>query len=470
MFKFEPSDTAEAPVISGFLEGDAGRLPVNVTFASRLSLYVAFASGPTPADLSVFNKLVLALKGGEVDLSSCRFHLEYTLRGYAGRLVFLEEVYDCHALVYEQKYVDLKNFFRNVALVLAQKEGIESEFKEYTLQVLYDLAVYKRFFNEQDRVLANEPAHVAEAAQASLLAGEGREFFHFMDELVVRRLGEVVHGFDRERHERHGYYLRRQVWELILASEFLKRTNLKPRGYSGDAETMEMLYENRFVGRYVFNKLLHKFPIEQPAAQAVRNRRKLIPELMRSVIARFRQGDAPFRFFSVAAGPACELQDVYLGPEDFELLECSLLDQDPHALQRARATIERIEAARDQRIRYKTYTDSVRTMLRDRSLSERLGRYHFIYSMGLFDYLTLPVARAILGRLYGLLVPGGAMVIGNYHVANPSRYYMEYWADWVLHYRTEADCLELASTLPGAKASITFEPTRSQMFMLVEKT
>ena len=45
--------------------------------------------------------------------------------------------------------------------------------------------------------------------------------------------------------------------------------------------------------------------------------------------------------------------------------------------------------------------------------------------MGLFDYLTTPVARATLSRLFELVLPGGALLVGNYHVANRSRTYMD---------------------------------------------
>ena len=59
--------------------------------------------------------------------------------------------------------------------------------------------------------------------------------------------------------------------------------------------------------------------------------------------------------------------------------------------------------------------------------------------------------------------------MGNFHVANPTRTYMEYWMDWVLLYRSEAEMLELASELPGAHASVVFEDTGSQMFLCVRR-
>jgi extracellular factor (EF) 3-hydroxypalmitic acid methyl ester biosynthesis protein len=89
--------------------------------------------------------------------------------------------------------------------------------------------------------------------------------------------------------------------------------------------------------------------------------------------------------------------------------------------------------------------------------------------MGMFDYLTPPVAKALLQKLYDLLQPRGAIVVGNYHASNPSRYYMAYWLDWVLYYRTEAEMLELTAPLAGAKSSILFDESGSQMFLKVER-
>jgi extracellular factor (EF) 3-hydroxypalmitic acid methyl ester biosynthesis protein len=456
--------------LPGTLELDGESLGVEVGYASRISLYVSF-QGETPPDQTTFQKLKFTLDGINVELSTCLLHVEYTRIGYSGRLIFLEDVYDCRALLFERKVVNLKGFFQKLPLVIAQKGAVRPEFKDYVSDTLYDLAVWKRFFNEQDRIFANEPIYVADVAQQALLRTEGREFFRFFDG-TLEKLAQLVHHYTKEEHERHGYYLRRHAWEFILGSEFLKRTNLKPRGYVGDAEMMVMTYENQFVGNYVFNRLMHKHPLETPAAQAVRNRRRWIPQVLRATRARFHDGLGPggFRILSVACGPAWELQDVFAGPEDFESYHVSLLDQDTHALESARTGIRKVEAARDARIRVRYINDSVRTMLRKGDLTERLGgKYHFIYSLGLFDYLTPPVARVVLRKLFQLLVPGGSVVVGNYHVQNPTRHYMEYWMDWVLYHRTEAELSGLAEGLEGANMTLSFEETKCQMFLQLDR-
>ena len=111
----------------------------------------------------------------------------------------------------------------------------------------------------------------------------------------------------------------------------------------------------------------------------------------------------------------------------------------------------------------------MRTTLRGKSLTERWGTFHCIYSMGLFDYLTPPVARVVTRRLYDLLEPGGEVSIGNYHVGNPTRYYMEYWLDWVLYYRTEEEMMQLAADLEGVDADLFRDDSGVQMFLRLRK-
>src|SRR5207237_10844509 len=104
-------------------------------------------------------------------------------------------------------------------------------------------------------------------------------------------------------HEQHGFYFRKMMRDFIISSDILARTNSKPRGYAGDSEVMRIIYENEFRGPSVFAQFMHKYPIELAAAQAVRNRRRLVGEWVRERVAK-HTGPQPMRILSVACGPA----------------------------------------------------------------------------------------------------------------------------------------------------------------------
>lgn len=456
---------AAEPRLAGRVEHEGRPLALMVTCASRLSLAVEFAGGVRVPDGTVFHALELETNGRPVRLGRCRFAALGGERRHQGRLLFLDDVYDCRSLVHEARFTDLRGFFRNLPLVIAQRERVRLEFERWVAALLYDLAVHRRFFDEQDRIIDEEPHDVAAAARAALLAGEGGRFLAFLDQ-KDRELDELVSGYTKEEHERHGFYLRRMAWHFIVGSEIHRRTNLKPRGYAGDAEMMRLIYENQPAGHHAFNRLLHKHAVSKPSAEAVRARRGLVAGVLREVDARFGH-PTPFRFLSVASGPAWELRDVFLSRADARRLECVLLDQDAQALEAARASVTALEAEHGP-IHATAVNESVRTMLRDRGLRDRLGRFQYVYSMGLFDYLTPPVAHAVLSRLYDLVAPGGSLVAGNFHVANRSRVYMDYWMDWPLYYRTEEAFRAVADGLE-ADVSVTYDPTGCQMFLRLDR-
>lgn len=468
-FRFRESERAPERRLSGRVELAGRTLPVSVAAASRLSLRVAFASGAGVADGTLLEGVSLEAPSGPVHLGACRFVADPYPGGFAGRLVFTRDVYDCRSLVEEGRFVDPRGAFSNLPLVLSQREQVRPEFREWVADLVYDLAVYKRFFDDQDRLIEAEPLDVRDAARSAVIETEGARFRAYLrrkDEELFR----LVRGYTKEEHERHGFYFRRMAWQFILGSEMHRRTNLKPRGYAGDAEMMRLLYENRHVGHFVFNRLLHKHAVEMPAADAVRNRLRLIPRVFREVESRFdRTGRGErLRFLSVASGPAWELRDLFAGPEDAARFHCVLLDQDTEAIRAARRSVQELERERGLSLSVQYLEDSVRTMLRDRHLVGRLGRFQFIYSMGLFDYLTPPVARAVLARLHALLVPGGTLLVGNYHLQNVSRFYMDYWCDWPLYYRTEESFLALAEGLAASSVQVTFDDSGCQMFLRME--
>jgi extracellular factor (EF) 3-hydroxypalmitic acid methyl ester biosynthesis protein len=467
-----PAAPAAPSHLSGHAIREGTRVPVTVGPASRISLCVAFPAGAELPDQTALDRLELVLPDrGVVEFSACRFIAEPGREGWAGRLVFLQDVYDFELLFSRGTVTNLRAFFGNVPLVLEQKAAVKPAFKDFVADAVYDFSVQKRFFDEQDRILGGEPPHVAQAAREAILASEGPKFFAFVDDHLAR-LEAITRDYSREDHERHAYYLRRMVWPYILGAAIMKRTNLKPRGYSGDAEIMRMIYENRYEGRYLFNQLLHKHAVGHTGGEAVRSRRRMITRVMREeVLERFpRAGPYGFRILSVACGPAWELRDLLLTTDDVERFHCALLDQDTEALELAGEGIRRIEEARGVRVSVEEVVESVRTMLRIRDLPARLGRFHFVYSMGLFDYLTTPVARAVLARLWELVLPGGTLLVGNFHTRSPSRTYMDYWCDWSLCYRTEEEFLALAAGLPNAAVTLSYEETGTQMFMRLERT
>ncbi len=341
--------------------------------------------------------------------------------------------------------------------------------RAHTARVVRDLERYLAHFDRIDAEAASLEPDQGERMRALSMEQHGPEMLATID-LHLAALETVDGRLAPESRVAARSYFRERVWKYLQRSEFHARTVLKPRGYAGDSVLMQWIYDAERVGDSTFGMLLHGHVVGVEAAQAVRNRRrKIAAEVRSSSAALTGRMSRPFEILSVACGPAWELRDLFQQREDAARYSLTLLDQDPQALSEARSAVEGAARAIDGEIHARYLCESVKTKRTAAELAEVWGRFDFIYSMGLFDYLTEKTAKGLLSTLYGQLQPGGRMIIGNYHVGCATRLYLDYWMDWPLVYRTESQLFALAGGLPSARTNISFETTRSQMYLEISK-
>ena len=455
---------AGRPTISCRLKRAGGVIGAAVVSTRPNSLVVRFDEArDVPNDGTTFSEVSLDLGADEISLGSCRFERD---GAPAGRLIFNDRVYDFSGLLPLRRISDLRQRVEKLPLAWNRRTAIGAEFREFVADLLFDLQVYRAVFDELDAQLAGESPRSRAELQALAREQEYPRFRAWFRQRLSE-LERLAAPLGRARSEQHGFYFRKQLRDFIQCSELLARTNAKPRGYAGDSEVMRLIYENAFRGPTIFSQFMHRYPLELAAAQAVRNRRRLVADWMRER-ALARAPGSPLRVLSVACGPAEELQEVVQSPQDAARIQFTLLDQDPQALEEARQLIGRIERSKGVALRADYVCASVRTMQQER-VPGIAGPYDFVYSMGLFDYLTETTAAAILSWMYGGLSRGGDLIIGNFHPRNPSRTFMEYWADWTLWYRSESELMRLADALRGARAVVSSEESGCQLFLHVTR-
>ena len=324
-------------------------------------------------------------------------------------------------------------------------------------------------FDELDREYHNEPENKKTRIQNTIIKSKGEIFKTFLQN-QAKELTRLVAEFNQKEHQVHGDYFRKQLQEFVFGYPLGARSLLKPRGHAGDSELMRMIYFNDHQGDTTFSKLLHKHAVEHRASQSVRNRIALIARMINDFQPRSNGlPEDRLKILSVGCGPAFELRNIYRyskNPNEFHFF---LFDQDPAALRDAADTVSWVEQKLGIRPTVDYIRGSVRTMLFSRRFKEKKGQFHFIYIMGLLDYLSSRVGKAVLGRLYRLLKPGGELVAGNFHVSNQSRHNMEYWGDWLLIHRTEADFRNMFENDGTGRVSVFYEDTGNQMFLHIQK-
>jgi hypothetical protein len=261
---------------------------------------------------------------------------------------------------------------------------------------------------------------------------------------------------------------RRVLHPLFLQAPMMERAFRKPLGYAGDYEMMNMAYRDAPEGDTAIGRGLHEWVVGLRPCRAIRNRRGWVLDRLAEHAAE-HAGD--YRVTSVACGPAQEVQDLARSRALDGRLVVTCLDQDREALAYAEAAVTRARAESGAQLRASFEPESVKKILGSRG--KRGGarpEQHFIYSMGLYDYLPQRVGIVLTRALYERLAPGGRLVVGNFVPCEATRFVMETVTDWPLIYRNSFETRGLADGLPNdAQVSFATEPTGLNGFLIVDR-
>src|SRR5439155_287460 len=285
----------------------------------------------------------------------------------------------------------------------ADYSHISPAFKAWVADLRAELDAVARFLRHEEQALAAEDRATREQAR--------REFLNvivpdLIDRVAAARetLGGLVSELSEQQHAEYRAYCSASLGGFLMQAPFVRRALEKPLGYAGDYEMMNMLYRDPAEGETLLGRAINVCFIEEPAAQANKNRIDYIGSLIRKTLAEHPLGRV--RVASIGCGPAREIQALLeTSPELGPRLEVALVDQEERAIAHCEQTLAPLAARSGARIHF--IREGIRNFLSKDDLSRRLGRCELIYSAGLFDYLDDRVFRRILGVLHGALIPRG---------------------------------------------------------------
>jgi extracellular factor (EF) 3-hydroxypalmitic acid methyl ester biosynthesis protein len=215
----------------------------------------------------------------------------------------------------------------------------------------------------------------------------------------------------------------------LMEDPYMRGAFEKPRGYAGDAETLDFVYGYRSAGPDTtpLGRALLTVSSDVPVARAVRARSAHIAEL----IAQFTEGVPHPVVVSIACGHMRELHALRVLTPGIQFIG---IDQDPQTIQE----LSRIHA----QLPVQAVEASVRDILRG---SLHIPAADLVYATGLYDYLDDGVAVVLTRILAAHLRPQGILLIANLTPANDEIACMEAMWDWWMVYRG-LDAMELLAT------------------------
>lgn len=317
---------------------------------------------------------------------------------------------------------------------------IDEKFRSMTYQLKHLVDILETKINVLENELSgidSKSNYEQEQIIATLLSQALSTSFN----AYYQKMENIFVGKDENFQKIHFEFFRNILGEKLYKAPYANRTYMKPKGYAGDYEMMNIMYSSQVMGTSLFAKCLHKYFIDEPASVAVKNREQYLRRKITSEYTRCIENNKIFKLISIASGPAMEIQNLLNNDNiDFSKIEINLLDQDLDALKHAQFKIVSIAKKLNKKINLKLHNLAIKNVIA-RGLPT--NNYDLIYSAGLFDYFTDPVASYAAEKLYSCLNQDGLAIIGNFGVNNPNRFGMDLVLDWNLIYRSEADLEKL---------------------------
>ncbi len=261
-------------------------------------------------------------------------------------------------------------------------------------------------------------------------------------------------------------FAREHVGTLVYDAPFANRAYNKPRGYAGDYEMMNHLYRDEVVGKTLFDQCMHRYLIDEPAALAVKNRGAYLAQKINDLFENTSQKQS-LKILSIASGPAMEQQLFLQNNKNYygRNAEFTCLDQDEESLKHAQRQLLSMERFLQSGFNFKFNNMAIKNVIANGCPEDN---YDLIYSAGLFDYFTEPVAQLAAKKMLEAVKPGGKVIIGNFSKDNPTVPLMELILDWHLIYRSNNDLLRMFDGL-GSKIWVEKEPLGINLFVVIQK-
>jgi extracellular factor (EF) 3-hydroxypalmitic acid methyl ester biosynthesis protein len=366
----------------------------------------------------------------------------------------------------------LKGAFQDFFKSWQSSYKIVPVFKLLAIDVQTMLTDYRLWLDQVEVGVRASPSADRIQLEQEIAENLESEMFPPLD-VLFEKYEQVATQIDPETLPAHQHFIRRATHPLVLNSPFAFRCVTKPLGYAGDYEVVNMILSDAHQGGTLFAKILNRWFIKQPPAEAHRNRIDYLVEKLYQESARALSNYQRFRVYNLGCGPAVEIQRFLKNYPISDKVDFELIDFNEETLVHAQSKLREMAASHGRRTSMDFHKKSVAQILKARGKSTVISpdmQYDFIYCAGLFDYLPDSTCKHLLNIFYGMIRPGGLIMATNVTPANPIKHWLSDILDWYLIYRDAAHMRKLCPSQTPPDGINTFtDLTGVNVFLEIRK-
>ena len=252
-------------------------------------------------------------------------------------------------------------------------------------------------------------------------------------------------------------------------SPVMKMAYQKPRGYPGDYELFEIIYNGKPLAKEkTIGFYFDKYFLNNTYTQAVRTRKNRMKNILQDLIE--NNNSSCLKLLNVACGPCRELRELLSDP--LLIRKANLyftgLDNDEGSLKFSGSVLGSLPS----NITVRFLNENVLNLFRGSKYNDIIGKQDVIYILGLTEYLPDRIFKKLLHFLSQLLDDKGMLVITykDKDLVLPSLP-PDWLCDWAFIKRSKDDLINAANSLGLEKYSLRIEKegTGTIFFLILAK-
>jgi hypothetical protein len=296
---------------------------------------------------------------------------------------------------------------------------------------------------------------------------------------VTAQTDEVLlKGYELEQAVNNKTHMKsiRQVFRETVGcwcykSPIIKMAYDKQRGYPGDYQLFEAIYDNKplsedngSIGFYCDKSFL-----KSPYCQAARARKNKMKNILQDFIE--NTDLTSIKLLNIACGPSREIRELLSDPylTARKNLIFTGLDHDEESLKFSKSKLNNLPS----NIQVRLLHENVLSIFRDPKYYDIIGKHDIIYILGLTEYLPDRIFKKLTHFLFQILNEKGKLVITykDEDITFPSLG-PEWFCDWTFIKRAKNALIDTAKTLGTDNYSLKIERegTGYIYFLILTKT
>ncbi|MCX5705749.1 MAG: PilZ domain-containing protein [Candidatus Omnitrophica bacterium] len=262
------------------------------------------------------------------------------------------------------------------------------------------------------------------------------------------------------------YYWNMLGFYLVDLIEICRFVRSKPLGYAGDFMLMNYFYDyfDQYLGGSSYEMLINSYTCNIPIAYSVVERKEFFKQKILEILER----KDSVRILSVASGSARELTELVEEGRINKPLYFDCLDVESEAFEYIKNTLQEIRSENKNNLHIRFLKEDFLDLVKGKDIHNLSEKYDFIYSSGLFDYLTDRMVKRLIVHLFGLLEDSASLVITNARKDDCHRAYYEMLGGWKLIHRSDKEVFDWQNEIKeNCTAELVHLKTRKPFMFLM---